>query len=496
MTFYFYDLETSGFSPRSARIMQFAGQRTNLNLKPIGRPDNILVKLSNDILPDPGAILTHGITPQKTLQEGISEAEFTKYLTSQVFQEDTISVGYNNIRFDDEFMRFTLWRNFHDAYEWQWKHGNSRWDLLDVVRMMRALRPDGIKWPFETDGKPSNKLEYISSVNNLVHDSAHDALSDVQAVIAVAQMVKGKQPKLFDYLLKLRDKNKVAAFVEARKPFVYTSGRYSSDFLKTTVVSSVARHPDKRGSFVFDLRTDPATYIKMPIEELAKLWKESLIWRPKKDDHVRGQTSHMGLDVLRDTAEQFPIKLLAYNKSPAIGPMSVLDEPSSGRLKLDLKTINNNFKKLSAAKDFEQKILKAYEIVQPKDQPKLITDEQQVDSQLYDGFVSNLDRTKMSVVRTAGKDEITDLDIDFADERLKLLLPLYKARNFPQSLSSEQQELWEMFRRHRLLGGGQNSQAAQFSKNLSELLKNPKISKEQKELLQQLKIYAESIIPL
>ena len=144
MTFYFFDLETSGFSARDDRIMQFAGQRTDMDLEPIGEPDNILVKISADVLPQPEAVLVHGITPQQTLSEGISEAELTKYLTSQVFTRDTIAVGYNNIRFDNDFIRFTFWRNFNDSYEWCWKDGCSTWDLLDVVRITRALRPEGI----------------------------------------------------------------------------------------------------------------------------------------------------------------------------------------------------------------------------------------------------------------------------------------------------------------------------------------------------------------
>src|SRR5579884_1078578 len=188
MTFYFFDLETSGFSCRDDRVMQFAGQRTDMELNPLGEPDNILIKMTPDVLPQPDAVLVHGITPQRTLAEGITEAEFAKYLTSQVCNKDTIMVGYNNLRFDNDFIRFTLWRNFHDAYEWSWKEGCSTWDLLDVVRMTRALRPDGIKWPFAPDGTPSNRLEYMTVVNNLEHVNAHDALSDVQAAIDVARL--------------------------------------------------------------------------------------------------------------------------------------------------------------------------------------------------------------------------------------------------------------------------------------------------------------------
>ena len=157
-TFFFYDLETSGFSARDDRIMQFAGQRTAMDLTPIGEPVNILVKLTDDILPSPDAIMVTGITPQATLGDGYSEKEFCDILMSDVFTPGTIAVGFNNVRFDDEFIRHTLWRNFFDPYAWAWSDNRSRWDMLDVVRMTRALRPDGITWPVDGDGKAVNKL--------------------------------------------------------------------------------------------------------------------------------------------------------------------------------------------------------------------------------------------------------------------------------------------------------------------------------------------------
>jgi len=188
-TFFWYDLETSGLSPREQRIMQFAGQRTDMDLNPVGTPVNILVRLGEDILPDPDAVLLTGITPQSTLQDGVTEVEFLKLFYKEVATRDTIFVGYNTIRFDDEFMRFTNYRNFYDAYEWQWQDGRSRWDLLDVVRMTRALRPEGIKWPMTEDGKPTNRLELITKLNGVSHEHAHDALADVIASIEVARMM-------------------------------------------------------------------------------------------------------------------------------------------------------------------------------------------------------------------------------------------------------------------------------------------------------------------
>src|SRR3989338_6252487 len=473
MTFYFYDLETSGIDPRKDRIMQFGGQRTDMDLKPIGKPDNVLIKVSDDVLPEPDAVLIHGITPQKTKAEGISEAEFAKYLTSHVSVPDTIIVGFNNIRFDDEFIRYLLWRNFHDAYEWQWKNHCSRWDLLDAARMTRALRPDGIKWPFAPDGKPTVRLELLAWINKLTHDSVHDALGDVRASIAVARLIRNKQPRLFDYLLSLRNKNEVEVLVNKNKPVLYTSGRYPNEFEKTTIALKVVPHPEGRGTLMYDLRTDPADFINLDPAELAARWS------------ARGEE-----------VPYFPVKLLSYNRSPAVAPLSVLDDDSAKRLKLDKEAIAKNLAKLRSAKDFGDNLLAALEIVFPKRQPELVIDEQQVDTQLYDGFVNDGDRIKMSVVRAAEPSELTNLQKNFSDDRLKTLMPLYKARNFPTSLSAKEKSWWQSFKAKRLLSGDESSLAAKYFKRLGELSQQKRLSKEQKYLLDELKLYFESILPL
>lgn len=467
-TFYFFDLETSGFSPRDDRIMQFAGQRMDMDLNPIGEPDNILVKITPDILPQPDAVLVHGITPQQTLTDGLTEVEFCKYLTSQVFTKDTILVGYNNIRFDNDFIRFTLWRNFHDAYEWSYKEGCSTWDLLDVVRMTRALRPEGIKWPFGADGTPSNKLEFLSAVNKLDHAAAHDALSDVQAAVAVARLLKSKQPKLFDYLLRHRKKDKVRPFVAAGQPFVYTSGRYPSEYSKTALVTAVIEIPDGSGALVYDLRIDPDELVPLSAAELAKRWSD------------RGE----------DTP-YFPIKLLKYNKCPAIAPANVLAvEDGYGRLQLHKEIVDNHLTKLKKLDGFGEKLIKAMEIMWPKRQPELVADPQKVDGQLYDGFVPDQDKTKMAALRAATPAEITDFE--FKDDRLKLMLPLYKARNYPKFLSEPEQSEWEDFRRQKLLASGQ---ADKFFKRLEELGATPGLDGQKQYLLEELNLYAQSILP-
>lgn len=474
-TLYFYDLETSGINPRSSRIMQFAGQRTDIDLVPIGDPDNIIIKLSEDILPDPDAIMITGISPQQTLADGITESEFLDYFHKKIALKGTIFAGFNTIRFDDEFIRFTNYRNFYDAYEWQWQDQRSKWDILDVVRMTRALRPDGINWPFTSDGKASNRLELLTSVNRLDHFNAHDALSDVNATIAVARLIKQKQPKLFDYLLSMRDKNAIAKLVNSSEPFIYTSGRYSAEFEKTTVVISIASHPVQKGSvFVYDLRYDPAPFADMSPEQLAEL---------------------MAKYKFEEGDLRLPVKQLQFNKCPAVAPMNVLDMASKNRLKIDTEIVNNNLQKLAKIEDFGDRIQEAVRINEKQRQQSIVSDINIVDNQLYDGFFNDYDKEKMRLVRESKQDQLADLSLDFADSRLGNLLLLYKARQFPSSLNIDEQSEWQTYKKQKILDGDQESPLVKYFSRIDQLSKQSGLTKNQQYLLEELKLYGQSIVP-
>jgi exodeoxyribonuclease-1 len=474
-SFFFYDLETTGFDARNARIMQFAGQRTNIDLVPVGEPLNVFIKLTPDVLPDPDAILITGITPQQTLQAGVTEAEFLKLFYDQAVRPNTTFMGFNTVRFDDEFMRFLHYRNFYDAYEWEWKDGCSRWDLLDVVRMTRALRPDNIIWPFLPDGKPTNRLELLASVNKLDHTKAHDAMSDVEVTIAMARLVKSKQPDLFEYLFSHRQKNTVKPVVEGGKAFVYTSGKYGSQFLHTTAAVRLAPHPDQDAALVYDLRFDPTDFLAKTPEELAEHWRYS-----RDPEHVR-----------------LPVKTLKYNRCPAIAPLSVLDEASQTRLKLPLGTVTKHLEILKThQQDFAKNIITALDILDTERtamQTQLVSDELAVDGQLYDGFFGPKDKTAMALVRAADPKELGELELD-ADGRLKDLLPLYKARNYPQLLSADERAAWEAFCKRRLQSGESKSRLAKFAARLQALGEDSKTTEAQRYLLEELQLYAESIV--
>lgn len=463
-SFFFYDLETSSLNPRDGRIMQFAGMRTDMELNPIGEPYNILVKLSDDILPDPGAITVTGITPQQTLADGVSEPEFVKLLSEEVCSDDTITVGYNNVRFDDEFVRNTLWRNFYDPYEWCWSNGRSRWDLLDVVRLVRALRPDGIKWPVDENGKAVNKLELISKENGLVHTKAHDALSDVEALIGVAKLIRDNQPKMFEYLLKMRDKREVLKLVnlESPQPFVYASGRYDPATQKTTVAYPVTVGAKPGSILVWDARHDPTPFLRAAPQQLA-----SIIFADREARAVEGFQS-------------LPIKELSPNKCPAVAPMGVLDEETQKRLEITLDEIQHNVAVLAAHPEFGEALRTAYEMREPYESGS------DVESQLYNGFGNKKDVPRMEAVRNANPEELADFHPDFIDERLPQLLVRYKARNYPQSLSDDERTAWEAYRTQKL-----QSSLPKYLETLQKMAAGPFDTF----ILEELQLWAESIMP-
>jgi len=445
-TFFFYDLETSGLNPREDRLMQFAGQRTDMNLNPIGDPVNLLVKLSEDTLPSPQAIMVTKITPQSTLLDGLTEAEFCKYVDEEIFTPGTIATGYNSVRFDDEFMRHTFWRNFYDPYEWQWKDGRSRWDLLDVVRMTRALRPEGINWPVTPEGKATNRLELITKENNISHEHAHDALSDVEALISVTRLIKEKQPKLYDFLLAIRDKKAVQKIVNLAKPmpFVYSCGEYSPEYEKTSVAFPIA--PIRGGVLVFDLRYN--------LEELLA----------KKEPKF------------------YPVvKELKYNQCPAVSPLGVLEQGDGWqKIKLDKATVERNLRILRERPEFAERMRDKYE--SKPEFPRAVDSE----SALYDGFLDRPDQIKCLAVRRAGLNDLAGFHPDFHDPRLPDLLLHYKARNFEKALDESEHAKWEEYRLARI-----KSRQNGYIKAIQELAAAGKDSF----LLEELQLWYQSLMP-
>ncbi|MEN0106470.1 MAG: exodeoxyribonuclease I [Pseudomonas sp.] len=422
---FWYDYETTGIDPRSDRPLQVAGIRTDEALNEIGEPVNLYCRPSDDILPHPMACLITGITPERLASQGLDEADFMTRVHAQLAQPATCTAGYNSLRFDDEVTRYSLYRNFFDPYAREWQGGNSRWDLIDVMRTAYALRPDGIIWPQE-EGRVSLKLERLTVANGIDHGQAHDALSDVRATIGLAKLLRTQQPKLYDYLYQLRSKHKVLDQVRLLQPLVHISGRFSAARNYLAVVLPLAWHPRNRNALIVcDLQQDPAPLLDLDGDNL-----RALLYT-RREQLAEGQLP-------------VPLKLLHINRCPVVAPMGVLRAEDKQRLQLDMAEIERRTALLTASQEtWQAKLQSLYgaEEFTPSEDPE---------QQLYDGFIGDRDRRLCEQVRTADPQRLAQEQWPFDDARLPELLFRYRARNFPHTLSAAEQQQWHLFCQQRL----------------------------------------------
>ncbi len=432
-TFYWLDYETFGIVPRRDRPAQFAGLRTDVELNEVGEPLMLHCQPALDYLPDPDSVLLTGILPQHALQRGLPEHAFAARIEAELGRDGTIGVGYNRIRFDDEVTRFLFWRNLIDPYAREWQNGCGRWDLLDLVRCTWALRPDGIEWPKHTTGdlagRPSFKLEHLTQANGLAHDAAHDALSDVRATLALARLIKARQPRLWDFCLKLHKKDAVWAEIGSGRPFLHLSGQYPVERGGLAIVWPLAPHPKSKNELiVWDLAHDP--------EELLTL----------EADSARQRLFTRSADLPAGVA-RLPIKTIHVNKSPVVIANRAVMHGAAERWGLDLALALRHAER-AAALGPGLSALWPQVFVRPDD--GLAVD---VDEDLYGGFVGNDDRRSLQRLRGLQPEQLATRRVAFDDPRLDELLFRYRARNFPQTLDGDEQQRWEQHRIERLHGG-------------------------------------------
>lgn len=419
-TFFWHDYETFGTDTQRDRPCQFAGIRTDADFNVIGDPLVVYCKPPSDYLPDPYACLVTGITPQYAAEKGVNEAEFIRVIHEQMAVPGTCTLGYNNIRFDDEVTRNTLYRNFYDPYAREWQNQNSRWDLIDVARAAQALRPEGINWPLNEEGRPSFRLEQLTEANGIEHGAAHDALSDVYATIEFARLLRDRQPKLFNYLYTQRQKQAVQKLLQkpGNQPLVHVSGMYSAQQQRLAVVLPLCEHPtNSNGVIVYDLSVDPKPLLTLSADEI----------------HSRVFTAVADLP---DDTVRIPLKTVHINKCPVLAPINVLRTEDLKRLRIDLDDCYDNRNRILAEKELGDKLAEVFS--------QQFTDEiSDPDLMIYSGgFFSPHDRVQMDRIRTTPVEALVSLQPDFKDKRLPEMWFRYRARNYPQSLTEAESLAW------------------------------------------------------
>ncbi len=463
---YWHDYETFGSDPRQDRACQFAGVRTDESLNIIDDPLIIYCRPALDVIPNPEACLITGISPQEALEKGVSEAEFCSKIIAEFSESQTCVAGFNNLRFDDEVTRHLLYRCFYDPYEREWKNGNSRWDIIDLLRMCYALRPEGFNWPTKQDGAPSFKLEEFTRANNIAHEGAHDALADVYATIAVAKLIKDKQSKLYDYYYSKRKKNNILPMFDFAllQPLIHISSMYPAKGGCMAIVMPILKDPgNANGIIVYDLSRDPASWIEESIDGIRER-----LFTAKAD--------------LPDGVERIALKTVHINKCPALAPLSVLTDEITKKFQIDLKQCELHRQKILGKTDLQEKLSAVFK-------PEF-KQERDPDLMLYSGgFFDSHDKSLFSQIHQQIPDTLGSQNFDFHDSRLSEMLFRYRCRNFPDFLSEEESQQWRLHCRENLLEKQSDgvSRLTQINDSISTKLKaaNP----EQTLLLRQLSQY-------
>lgn len=427
-TLFWHDYETFGTDSRRDRPIQFAGIRTTLELEVVDEPVMFFAQPPREMPPSPESCLITGITPQQAERDGVIEADFAARVHEQLAAPGTCGVGYNSLRFDDEFTRQLLYRNFFEPYAREWENSNSRWDLIDLVRMCEALRPEGIVWPTHDDGAPSFKLEHLARANHLQQERAHDALSDVHALIDLARLIRVRQPRLWDWHYSLRRKQRVFELLDltTMTPIVHVSSRYPASRHCLAVIIPLAVHPNRSGEIiVYDLSQDPADLLSLDADDIA-----DRMFTPRAD--------------LPEGIERIALKTIHANRSPALAPLSVLKGVDMQRLQLDMDRCLAHAETLRAATGLGEKLRSIFQHaadLPPPEDPELA---------LYSGFLPDSDKKLLRDVRGTPPDQLGQKTFAFRDPRYAELLFRYRARNWPDTLSAEERERWETFRQQRL----------------------------------------------
>ncbi len=445
-TFYWYDFETFGLDKETDRPSQFAGQRTDLSFNPIGEGEVFYNKPSMDYLPSAQSCLLTGITPQICMSEGVVESEFAQEVWNRLNEPGTISLGYNSLTFDDDVARFLFWRNFLDPNSHQSENGCSRWDIYPLVCAVWALRGDGMNWPRWEDISVRDypaaegrtgvcmKLEFLTKANKIPHNRAHNALSDVNATIGLAKKIAETEPRLWQWAFEHRSKETIRAALE-KGPVLWIHPRFGQKRGYAKIVQMIGLNPRNENEvFVWDLAYDPEGLAKLSQDEI----RERLF--PNKAKREAGVIP-------------LPIYRLHVDEAPFVcDNLKVLTDERAAHFGINKEGAVANVPKLLSLLPSMQKPI--HDWVEEATRPEPLDVDQGLKSDkelsVHDHelckFVRGYEPEQLSRAIEAGK-------LKFDDVRLDVLLARYRARNWPELMSAEEQKEWKIFCSKRLFKG-------------------------------------------
>jgi exodeoxyribonuclease-1 len=498
LTFLVKDYETFSLNTKESAVSQFAAIRTDENLNEIEEPMNIYCSLSKDVLPSPTAALITGVTPQMIeaykkdrSQEVHNENWFINKISYQLSRASTCTLGYNNLSFDDEVTRNLLYRNFRDPYEREWRNGNSRFDVYPLVIATNVLRPELLKFPDAIDSKtgevsinkrtnkpnPSFRLEELSTANGIIHENAHDALSDVRATIGIIKLIKDKDPEFFNSMFDKRIKNNVKKWLSERedKPFIYMSPFFGKEDNSLGVMYKIADHPTNSNAIIaYNLRKNPDNLINLGTENL-----ESVLFASKEE-------------LLEQNLERIGLQIIKVNQCPMLADLVDIKDRALD-LGLNGAELRENKKKIeSNLNQIKEKVTIAYN--------REFEEETNPDRMIYSGgFFDKAEKEEMSRILKAVKNkELKEFEFlnPMSNSRLPEMLLRFKGRNFKDQMGVVDFEKWKNYCQNKINKadcGKDNYNLEKYYNEIEELLKVNSNNPKSTDILNALKNYGKSI---
>ena len=472
MQILWYDYETSGRDPAADRPIQLGWQVTDPGMDPVADADSLLIRLPDDVLPSPGAMLVHQILPEIHQREGISEAELANHL-EQLIAPRTLVAGYNSRGFDDKFTQHVFYRSLRDPYVWQYADGRGRFDLYPVVLTYFVLAPSALRWPEDHGGRPRFKLDRIGPLNRLDQGlkRAHDASADVAVTARLAKQLALHDPDLFASCLKRIDKHFVTDQIRADgrseglleiTPFA----GWDQGFVRDLWVPF--RLSERSNDYVaIDLNCDPQAVMAGLIQ---------LVESPITDRfELRKQVRELGLQTVRINAQPM------FFRRGTLEPEVKARLEAFGRDEVRQNQHLDVWHHIQDSPAFKQLYQLAVQVLAEPEQ--VIPDD--VDFALYSGgFLSAHDKDLLASLPLMDPEGLSQWTQSFDDPRYEELLFRYRARNFPRSLTQGEWKRWQKIRRDKLMGIQQvNTRASRIQDELLEISRRTDLEPHQKEQL-------------
>lgn len=482
-TLLWHDYETFGIDPQLSNVAQFAGIRTDLDLNIIGKPINIICRPTLDRLPSPEACMVTGISPMTNKLRGMTEVAFFQKINSELGKPGTCGVGYNNIQFDDEVTRNGLYRNFIDPYKREWSDGCSRWDLLNVLRIVDAIRPNTFNVPVDPEtGNKIFKLDQLSLANGIEHENAHDALADVEATIAMAKIIKDKEPEIYNLLFKQRKKKELSDFIFKPKQNYYDPNHIN--FKPFIMADSYFGGVQNFMEVLYPIHTkDNDLYCIKLTKNISKLISLT-------SDEIREELYKKKED-MEENEERIPLHTIRINKCPVILPISYLNKETAEILNFSGDQVRSN---ITEIKENFQSIKQKFVEVFSKNGYES-PDDLDVDQQIYDGFFNKEDKKRFEEIKKTESiyliDYLKENKQNFDDSRLEEMLFRYICRNFDDTLDNEYSQKWDNFCKNRILEGKYSLTFDQYFEIIENLKEEHKGDAVKEKLLKDLTLFGQ-----